>query len=87
MAMDYRIHEARRWTEVQAAFLAEHESVTVPELAKLTGGPSTNPYTHVHRWVEANRIFSVTDGADERYPLFQFREGSHCRRSPKSCRF
>jgi len=72
---DYRTHEARRWAETRAAFLAEHESVTAPELAKLTGSHSINPSARAHSWVKANRIFSVNDGTGERYPLFQLREG------------
>jgi hypothetical protein len=72
---DYRAHEARRWVEARAAFLAEHESVTAPELARLTGSRSVNPSARAHSWAKANRIFSVNDGTGERYPLFQLREG------------
>jgi hypothetical protein len=72
---DYRTHEARRWAEARAAFLAEYESVTAPELARLTGSQSINPSARAHSWVKANRIFSVNDGTGERYPLFQLREG------------
>ena len=75
VSTDYRTHEARRWAEIRAAFLAEHESVTAPELAKLTGSHATNPSARAHSWVKANRIFSVNDGASERFPLFQLREG------------
>jgi hypothetical protein len=74
-APDHRVHEARRWAEAQAAFLAEHESVTGPELARLTGSRSVNPSARAHSWVKANRIFSVNDGTGERYPLFQLQEG------------
>ena len=74
-ATDYRAHEARHWAEARAAFLGEHESVTAPELARLTGSRSVNPSARAHSWVKANRIFSVHDGAGERYPLFQLREG------------
>jgi hypothetical protein len=74
-ASDYRTHEARRWAAAREAFLAEHESVTAPELARLTGSRSTNPSARAHSWVKANRIFSVNDGTGERYPLFQLREG------------
>jgi hypothetical protein len=72
---DYRAHEARRWAEARLAFLAEHESVTAPELARLTGSKSVNPSARAHSWVKADRIFSVNDGTAERYPLFQLREG------------
>ena len=74
-SVDYRAHEARRWAEARAAFLAEHESVTAPELARLTGSRSINPSARAHSWVKANRIFSVNDGTGERYPLFQIQEG------------
>ena len=72
---DYPAHEARRWAAARAAFLAEHESVPAPELARLTGSQSINPSARAHSWVKANRIFSVNDGTGERYPLFQLREG------------
>ena len=72
---DYRAHEARRWADARAAFLADHESVTAPELARLTGSRSINPSARAHSWAKANRIFSVNDGTGERYPLFQLREG------------
>jgi hypothetical protein len=72
---DYRSHEARRWAEARATFLVEHENVTAPELARLTGSQSINPSARAHSWVKANRIFSVNDGTGERYPLFQLREG------------
>ena len=75
VSTDYRTHEARRWVEMRAAFLVKHESVTAPELAKLTGSRATNPSARAHSWVKANRIFSVNDGASERFPLFQLREG------------
>ena len=85
---DYRAHEARRWVEARAAFLAEHESVTAPELARLTGSRSVNPSARAHSWAKANRIFSVNDGTGERYPLFQLREGFSPRRRwrKRSCR-
>ncbi|MEA2927022.1 MAG: hypothetical protein QOD25_4144 [Alphaproteobacteria bacterium] len=84
---DYRTHEARRWADARAAFLAEHESVTAPELARLTGSQSINPSARAHSWVKANRIFSVKDGAGERYPLFQLREGQPLPQlAPRSCR-
>ena len=63
---DHRTHEARRWAQARAAFLAEHESVTAPELARLTGSRSINPSARAHSWVRANRIFSVNDGTGER---------------------
>lgn len=72
---DYQVHEARRWAEARATFLAEHESVTAPELARLTGSKSANLSARAHSWVKANRIFSVNDGTAGRYPLFQLREG------------
>jgi hypothetical protein len=73
--LDYREHEARRWAAARADFLHKYESVTAPELASLTGSRSANPSARAHSWVKANRIFSVNDGASERYPLFQLREG------------
>lgn len=75
VSTDHRIHEARRWAAVRAAFLAEHESITAPELAKLTGSRAANPSARAHSWVKAHRIFSVNDGTSERFPLFQLREG------------
>jgi hypothetical protein len=72
---DHQAHEARRWAETRATFLAEYESVTAPELARLTGSKSANLSARAHSWVKANRIFSVNDGTAERYPLFQLREG------------
>jgi hypothetical protein len=72
---DYRVHEARRWADLRAAFLSDHESVTAPELSRLTGSRSANPSARAHSWVKSNRIFAINDGTCERYPLFQLREG------------
>ncbi len=58
-----------------SGFLAEHKSVTAPELAHFTGSKAKNQSARAHDWVKAGRIFSVNDGASDRYPLFQLREG------------
>lgn len=71
---DYKKHEAQRWAETREAFLAEYPSVPAPKLAELTGSKAKNPSARAHSWAKAGRIFSVNDGAAERFPLFQFLE-------------
>jgi hypothetical protein len=71
---DYKKHEAERWATTRETFLAEHPSVTAPELAELTGSKAKNPSSRAHSWSKAGRIFSVSDGASERFPLFQIQE-------------
>jgi hypothetical protein len=69
-------NQVRRWAEIRDAFFREHESVTAPELAQITGSRADNLSARAHAWKKAGRVFSVSDGAKERYPLFQFREGA-----------
>jgi hypothetical protein len=57
MEEDHRIHQARRWVELQAEFLSQTKTVTALEL------PSG----------VTDRLFSVNDGSTERYPVFQMR--------------
>ena len=57
--------------DLKASFFEKHRSIAAPELASLTGSETA----HVHDWAKARRIFSVNDGAVERYPFFQIREG------------
>ena len=67
--------EAERWLKMRSKFLEEYRSVTAPELAIFTASKAKNQSARAHDWVKAGRIFSVNDGAAERYPTFQIREG------------
>ena len=73
---DWRAREAENWKRLQAEFFQEHTSVTAPELADLTNSQAANRSARAHDWAKAGKVFSVSDGTVERYPVFQLRDGS-----------
>ena len=59
----------------RAVFFTKHQSLAAPELARFLVADPKSDLARIHEWATEGRIFSVNDGADERYPLFQIQEG------------
>ena len=68
--------QAKRWLEIRNQFFDEHESVLGTEFAANTGSQARNGSTTASEWKRTGRVFSVSDGSETRFPLFQL-EGGH----------
>jgi hypothetical protein len=73
---DWRAREAENWKRLQAEFFQRYRSVSAPELADLTNSQATNRWARAHDWAKAGKIFSVNDGTNERFPVFQLHDGA-----------
>lgn len=69
------LERAETWLKRRTDFLEKNATVTASELARLTGSQAGNSSARAHDWSKAGRVFSVNDGARERFPLFQLHEG------------
>jgi hypothetical protein len=73
---DWRAREAENWKRLQAEFFQRYRSITALELADLTNSRAVNRSARAHDWAKAGKIFSVNDGTNERFPVFQLRDGA-----------
>lgn len=67
----WRETEAARWAEIRAEWLKRHPALTAAEVARLAGSSTVNPSALLNGWVEAKRVFAVTQGRQRLYPAFQ----------------
>lgn len=65
------VEQARGNAELRALFLEEFESVSSAELAELVSSRSKNRAALAYNWRSQRRIFSISVGREQRYPLFQ----------------
>ena len=68
-------HQAKRWLEIRSQFFHDHESVSGCEFGRLTGIQARSGSSRSSEWKRAGRVFSVSDGSEERFPLFQLEDG------------
>ncbi len=64
---------ARRWAERKAAMLRDNDHATGPELGRLVGSRARNSAERASSWRRSGRIFAVSDGSRDVYPLFQIK--------------
>lgn len=67
----WRETEAARWAEIRAEWLRKHPALTAAEVASLAGSGTVNPSALLNGWVEAKRVFGLTQGRRRLYPAFQ----------------
>jgi hypothetical protein len=67
----WRETEAARWAEIRAEWLRKHPALTAAEVAELAGSGTVNPSALLNGWVEAKRVFGLTQGRRRLYPAFQ----------------
>jgi hypothetical protein len=67
----WRETEAARWAEIRAEWLKRHPALTAAEVARLAGSSTVNPSALLNGWVEARRVFGLTQGRQRLYPAFQ----------------
>jgi hypothetical protein len=67
----WRETEAARWAEIRAEWLKRHPALTAAEVARLAGSNTVNPSALLNGWVEAGRVFGLTQGRQRLYPAFQ----------------
>jgi hypothetical protein len=67
----WRETEAARWAEIRAEWLKRYPVLTAAEMARLAGSSTVNPSALLNGWVEAKRVFGLTQGRQLLYPAFQ----------------
>jgi hypothetical protein len=66
------VEQARRNAEARVEFLGEFPTLSSGEVADLAGSRSRNRAALAHGWRKQDRVFSVSVGREQRYPVFQF---------------
>lgn len=66
------VEQARRNAEARVEFLGDFPTLSSSEVADLAGSRSRNRAALAHGWRKQDRVFSISVGREQRYPLFQF---------------
>lgn len=70
------LRQLERSADARRALMQEFPLLTSRQVAEFADSGAKNRASTAHRWATARKVFSVSTGEGERFPAFEFKDGS-----------